>query len=196
MAEDDGWLMFLAGATIAKKSTRDAAWRQSPRSGAENFFSLQRGMMHAAEEFRLGSPIHAGKTRGFRSWSARRLPAIVMLGRILHSRPQQSAIRARARSLRRSHLAPQFGARVVGIETSEFAQKFLGALVPGHGYGDLYFHDFVAAHTIFGSGGHALFAQTQFLAALRAGRNLQQRASVNGGDLDFCAERRFAGGHR
>jgi len=24
MAEDDGWLMFLAGATIAKKSTREA----------------------------------------------------------------------------------------------------------------------------------------------------------------------------
>src|SRR6185437_10619864 len=43
MAEDDGWLMFLAGTTIAKKSTREAACRQSPRSGARKFFLARRG---------------------------------------------------------------------------------------------------------------------------------------------------------
>jgi len=49
------------------------------------------------------------------------------------------------------HLVPQLRARVFRIQFGEFAEDFFGALVAGHGDGDLDFHDLVAADAFFRS---------------------------------------------
>src|SRR5205085_7561813 len=58
------------------------------------------------------------------------------------------------------------------------------------------FHNFVAASAIACGRWDAFLPQTEFLPRLRPRRNLQQRASIHGRNLDFRSQRRLSGGHR
>jgi len=54
---------------------------------------------------------------------------------------------------------PQFCPRILGIQSSEFSQQFLGLFVPRHGNGHLDLHNLIAACALFHRRRHALFAQ-------------------------------------
>src|SRR5579864_1422727 len=79
-------------------------------------------------------------------------------------------------------LAPQLGSGVFGIELRQFPQKFLGALVAGHGDVDRDLDDLVPADAFSGGRRNAFLPQAEFLTGLRAWRNLQERPAVDGGD--------------
>src|SRR5262249_11925043 len=61
---------------------------------------------------------------------------------------------------------------------------------------DLDLHDLVAAMTLLGRRRNALFAQTEFLSALGAGRDFEMRAAVDGRHFDLGAERGLHRGDR
>src|ERR1039457_6374953 len=89
-----------------------------------------------------------------------------------------------------SDLGPDSGARVFGIQTGQFAQQLTRAFIARIGSHQGHFHDLVAA-LVGARVEHALFAEAELLAINRALRNLQQGASVDGGNFDFGAKRRF-----
>src|ERR1035438_4863201 len=89
-----------------------------------------------------------------------------------------------------SDLGPHCSARVFGVKLGHLAQQFAGALVARFGCGDGDFHDLVAA-LVGAQVEHALLAQTESLGVGGALGDLQQGTAVNGGHLDFRAQRRL-----
>src|SRR5947209_20031222 len=73
---------------------------------------------------------------------------------------------------------PELGARVVGIEPSQFAEEFLGFLVTRHRDGDLDLHDFVPALVLTGRRGNSLLPQTELLAARSEERRVGKECRV------------------
>src|SRR5581483_7799157 len=94
------------------------------------------------------------------------------------------------------HLLPQFGPWIVRVQLCQLAQQLFCLLVARGGDDDLNFHDLVAAYAITRRRGYALFAQAQLLSGLRAGRNLEQRAAVDGRHFNLRAEAGFRSAHR
>src|ERR1017187_2550089 len=93
-----------------------------------------------------------------------------------------------------SDLGPDSGARVFGIQAGHFAEELARAFVARIGSHEGHFHDLIAA--LAGARvEHAFFAEAELLAVHGSLRNLQQGASVNGGNFDLGAERRFRNRH-
>src|ERR1035438_7170001 len=86
--------------------------------------------------------------------------------------------------------------RILRIQLCQLAQNFLGALVADVGSHDLDLDDLVAAHAFLHRRGNTFLAQAKLLSTLRARRNLQQRASIDGGHFDLATQSRFAERHR
>src|SRR5260370_17877648 len=79
---------------------------------------------------------------------------------------------------------PQSPPGVFGIQLRQLPQDLLGALVLYLRRLNRHFHDLVAAFAL-ARVHHALLAQTELLAIVRALRHLEQRSSVDGGHLDL-----------
>src|SRR5208337_1181434 len=90
-----------------------------------------------------------------------------------------------------SDLSPKFFPRILGIQLSQLAQQFFGFFIAGHGDGDLDLDDFVPAHAVLGSRGHAFLTEPKLLAGLRPGRNLQHASAIDGGHLNLRSQRRL-----
>ncbi len=78
-----------------------------------------------------------------------------------------------------------------GVQLGQFAHDFAAALVLQMRHDDLDGHDLIAALAGMRRAFDAALAHAQFLPALRAGRNLQLRAAVDGGHFHLGAERGF-----
>src|SRR5579863_1750166 len=81
------------------------------------------------------------------------------------------------------------------MQGRKLAQQFLGALVLHHGGLDDHLDDLIAASVLAGIEDAAL-AQPKLLLVLRAGRDLEQRFSVDGRNLDLGSEAGFGDGNR
>src|SRR5438128_5408574 len=92
-----------------------------------------------------------------------------------------------------SDLRPDLRPRIVRMQLRQFPQNLLGTLVLHLGGLDHNLHDLIAA-LILTRVEDALLAQAELLPALRPGRDLEQRAAVNGGHFDLGAQSRL--GHR
>src|SRR5579863_10377983 len=93
------------------------------------------------------------------------------------------------------HLAPDFRARIGGVQRRVLAQQFLGAFIVHLRslHNDL--DDLVAARR--GSRIlHALLAHTELLSVLGALRNLELRPAIDGGYLDRGAQASLVDTHR
>src|SRR5882762_7953071 len=93
------------------------------------------------------------------------------------------------------HLAPYFLAWIFRVHLGEFTQQFLGALIMHLGGLDHYFHNLVTA-LVFARVRDSFFAQAEFLAVLRALRDLEQRPAIDGGHFDLGSESGFGNCHR
>src|SRR5262249_19473391 len=78
----------------------------------------------------------------------------------------------------------------LSIHLRQFSQQFLSSLVVNVGSLDHDFDDFVAAR-ILARVHDALLPQPELLEILSSLRDLQQRASVDGWDLDLCPQPRL-----
>src|ERR1700730_15889225 len=93
------------------------------------------------------------------------------------------------------HLAPDFRARIGGIERRVLAQQFLGAFVMHLGRLNDDLDDLVAA----GRGSrilHAFLTHAELLSVLSALRNLELRAPIDGGHFYLGAEASLVDTHR
>src|SRR5262249_7301393 len=81
-------------------------------------------------------------------------------------------------------------------QLGELAQDLLRAFVGDLRRHRLNLHDLVAALPFVHRRRHALLSQPQLLSGLRAGRNAQQRAAVDGRNLHLGAQRRLRHRHR
>src|SRR5580692_7141860 len=88
-------------------------------------------------------------------------------------------------------LREQIFARIFGRNGLEFFHQVAHALVHGRRHDYLDFDVLVAARAVAGTG-HAFFFQAQRLAAVCRRRDAHERAAVDRGDFDFCAQRGFA----
>src|SRR6266498_3140948 len=83
---------------------------------------------------------------------------------------------------------PEVAPRVVRIQSGQFAQDVLGALVCNSRYHHLHFHKLVAAH-IAAQGRGPLAAQSQPLSALSSRRNLDGARTIDGRHLNLGSQR-------
>jgi len=81
------------------------------------------------------------------------------------------------------------------MQLAEFAENLLGSLVANfrHLYGNL---DNLIAALILARVKNALFTHPELLSVLRARWNPEERAAVDGGHFDLCAQAGFADRHR
>src|SRR5271165_5630738 len=94
------------------------------------------------------------------------------------------------------HLLPQCFSGILGIQLGQLAQNFLRPLVTGIGGRYLDLDNLVAAHAFLDRRGNTLLAQAQLLSTLRARRDLQKRAAIDGGNFDLAAQSGFRKSHR
>src|SRR6266404_4997201 len=94
-----------------------------------------------------------------------------------------------------SYLCPQFFPRIFRIQFLQFLPQLTGLQITRFRYYDLDLDNLVSATSVIGGRGHAFLAQTQLLSALRARRDAQLRAAVNGRYFNSGAERGFRRGH-
>src|SRR5690242_1019388 len=81
------------------------------------------------------------------------------------------------------------------MQLAELSQELASAFVARRGRFDRHFDNLVAA-LVAARVGYALLTEPEPLPVLRALRNLEQRPSVDGGNFDLRAERRFPYRHR
>src|SRR6185437_15014761 len=92
-------------------------------------------------------------------------------------------------------LLEDVSARILGIQTLQLAENFLGALVLHLGDDDLDLDDLIATLAFACGAGHALLTHAQLLSGLCPRRNLElcpaclMTFAVDRGYLDACAER-------
>src|SRR5437867_3132197 len=85
------------------------------------------------------------------------------------------------------HLFPNWGPRILGIQSSQLAQDFLGALILHLRSRERHFYNLISMRAL-ARVQYAFFPQAELLPVLRPRWNLQQRAPIDRGNLDLGAQ--------
>src|SRR5262249_18461080 len=93
------------------------------------------------------------------------------------------------------HLLPEPRSRIFRMQLCQLPQNLLGPLILYFGRDQTDLDDLIAVHTL-ARVKHSFFPQAELLAVMRARGDLEQRASIDGGNFDLRAQACFGYRHR